>query len=198
MTDTFKKAREAIIRRSAPLLQNCMWQPNFNADTQDEDGNTILHIMAIWQVDTMIWEILKYNPDPFIKNKKGETARDITKDQNIKNILRLYENNYNSKYNKNFDYANDCLDTARVTFEKIIKENVSFYYDRMISTIEQDLSTYGVTGLTGKEPSDKDIADTKEAVQQVVDDCFYDIYEELEYGYADCQCVECQEAKEAV
>ncbi|MEZ4688018.1 MAG: ankyrin repeat domain-containing protein [Bacteroidia bacterium] len=70
------------------------WTENIDIDYQDNNGQSMLMLAAYYGFQEIVEYLLKYKPTVSIKNKKGETALDIAKNQQhfaVLDILKMYE-----------------------------------------------------------------------------------------------------------
>ena len=57
----------------------------------DSDGNTLLHIAAMYEMEQCIGTLLyRYNAPVYLRNSAGKTAREVTKSSNIKALIDGY------------------------------------------------------------------------------------------------------------
>ena len=57
----------------------------------DSDGNTLLHIAAMYQQEQCVYMLLyTYNAPVYLRNSAGKTAREITKSSNIRTLIDDY------------------------------------------------------------------------------------------------------------
>jgi hypothetical protein len=73
---------ELLVASACGNIQKIKFQLDLgaNINVQNMDGNTPLLLALMTYRDLVIDEVLKYNPDVFIKNKNGQTAYDIAKE----------------------------------------------------------------------------------------------------------------------
>ena len=84
----FKAAYKNRIKDISDILNNsrCVHLVDFNS--QNNRGDTLLHIAAKSESEQALELLLKLGIDPFIKNKKGKIAMEVSDKQKIKDLLK--------------------------------------------------------------------------------------------------------------
>ena len=100
-----------------------MFEKGININSQNEYGETFLHIAISKGDKTLIFFLLKYNPNKNIKTFKDQmTVYDYSIEQGEKSIIDLINDDNNDYY-----LENDSLDS--INFQKINNEKNCFYFN---------------------------------------------------------------------
>ncbi len=99
-------------------------QSGFDIDTQDEKGQTVLHVAALSKDCLFVETLLAFNPNPFIQDENGKTPSMIVA-QNANSpafiptysVLSSYERAYLAKEQTEMKH----ILTHLVTFNEVVK-----------------------------------------------------------------------------
>ena len=76
------------------ILSNQRVRNLIDLNTKNNNGETLLHLAAKSENEDIVKLCLKIGVDPFMKNKKGKIAMELTKNRSIRELLK--QGNINS------------------------------------------------------------------------------------------------------
>ena len=90
----FKSVCKQKMDELQAILSNQRVRNLIDLNTKNNNGETLLHLAAKSENEDIVKLCLKIGVDPFMKNKKGKIAMELTKNHSIRELLK--QGNINS------------------------------------------------------------------------------------------------------